>query len=209
MSIIAVDIDDTLYDFNTAIRDEFFKMAMEYDDRSILKGAYTPHVEWRSLSDSLESEIVYEAIQRVHKDESILSQKPFNHACDTLWALSDNGHEILYISSRRDECYEATVEWLTEHYFPNQDNLICVSGPKAPHITSVQYLIDDRPQTVVDFVTDYTWKRSRNTLVKENQRMAFGLWFPYNQALTDVKNVYLAPSWLGIEYYLKRKGLLL
>ena len=41
------------------------------------------------------------------------------------------------------------------------------------------------------------------------QRLAFGLWFPYNQALTDIKNVLLAPTWLGIRYYLEKKGVLL
>jgi hypothetical protein len=206
---VAVDIDDTLYDFGIKIREEFFKMAIEYDDRELLKGAYAPHLEWRSLSDSLSEEIVSEAIDRVHADESILIQTPYEYCVDTLWNIKDSGHEIIYISSRKEKSHMATWEWLSYWNFPDAtlENVLCVQSDKAPYLLYCQYLIDDRPNTVADFVGNYTWRKSHGNS-PEKQRKAFGLWFPYNQALTDLKNVYLAPSWFGIEYYLKRKGVI-
>ena len=206
---IAVDIDDTLYDFGIKIREEFFKMAIEYDNKELLKGAYAPHLEWRSLSDSLSEEIVSEAINRVHSDQSILDQIPYESSLQTLWQLKHSGHDIIYISSRQEKSFRATYNWLNLWDFPDasEENVLCVQGDKAPYLLYCQYLIDDRPKTVSDFVQDYTWRKSHGNS-PEKQRKAFGLWFPYNQALTDLKNVYLAPSWLGIEYYLKRKGVI-
>lgn len=205
-SKIAVDVDDTLYPFGDAVREEFFRMAVEKDDKSILKGAYAPFTEWRSLSDSLEGDLVYEAILRVH-DKAII-QTPYKGAVDTIQALVDSGHEIIYITSRLEKYHDNTQRWLDDWWFP-EGELKCIQGSKIPHIRDCQYLIDDRPQTVVDFVTDYTWRRSRSLNENPDQaRKAFGLWFPYNQALTDIKNVYLAPNWYGVAYYLKRKGLI-
>ena len=40
------------------------------------------------------------------------------------------------------------------------------------------------------------------------QRKAFVKGYPYNQALTDVPNVYVAMDWYGINEYLVRKGVL-
>jgi hypothetical protein len=40
------------------------------------------------------------------------------------------------------------------------------------------------------------------------ERKGFGIHAPHNTNLTDVKNVYLAPTWAGLNYYLVRKGLL-
>ncbi len=204
---IACDIDSTLYDFDMAVRNEFFKMAVEKDDKSILKGAYAPFVEWRSLSDALEGTLVYEAILRVH--DKAESQTPFDGAVETLRKLVKSGHEIVYITSRLEKYHESTEMWLCENDFPQWSNLICMQGKKTPHIRDCKYLIDDRPENLVEFVTDYVWRNWHGSEIKpENERKAFGLHFPYNQGLTDINNVYLAPSWFGIEFYLKRKGLI-
>jgi hypothetical protein len=205
MAIVAIDIDDTLYNFGTKIREEFFIMSQEYNDKELLKGAYAPHLEWRSLSDSLSEDIVSEAISRVHADKSIINQVPYEYCVKTLWQLHNSGHELIYISNRKLETYEPTFNWLVNNDFPAGD-LVCAEGDKEQHLLYCQYLIDDRPKTVANFVNNYTWRRSHGDIKKI--RKAFGLWFPYNQALTDLDNVYLAPSWLGINYYLKRKGVI-
>lgn len=208
MAKIAVDIDDTLYDFNVKIREEFFKMAIEYDDREILKGAYMPFVEWRSLTDSLGAELAKEAIHRVHSDESILAQIPYQNSSQVLNEVAANGHELIYISSRQESCHDATEAWLRLHHFPEGD-IICVTGDKIPYMQSCRYLIDDRPSTIADFVTDYTWKKwNGSTKESKKPRVAFGLWYTYNQALTDLDNVYLAPTWLGLKYYLTKKEII-
>ena len=203
LSKIAVDIDDTLYDFGIKIREEFFKMAIEHNDKELLKGAYAPHLEWRSLSDSLDESIVREAIDRVHSHESIISQVPYENSVRVLWELVNSGHELMYISNRDSRCWASTVNWLLINEFPvdvQENNVHCVTGSKEDYLYDCQYIIDDRPSTVARFVNNRDWYYG--------DRKAFGLWFPYNQALTDLDNVYLAPSWLGIEYYLKRKGVI-
>jgi 5'(3')-deoxyribonucleotidase len=208
---IAIDIDDTLYNFGEKIREEFFKMAIEYNDKELLKGAYAPHLEWRSLSDSLSDDIVREAIDRVHSHESIISQKPYEHCVETLWKLKNSGHDLIYISNRDSRCWASTTNWLIINEFPvdvHDNNVHCVTGSKEEYLIKCQYLIDDRPKTVANFVNDYTWQRSFGRFDESKQRKAFGLWFPYNQALTDLSNVYLAPTWLGIRYYLERKSLI-
>jgi uncharacterized HAD superfamily protein len=205
MSKFAVDIDDTLYDFNIKIREEFFKMAIEYDDKQILKGAYMPFVEWRSLTDSLGVKIAKEAIHRVHSDESILSQRPYENASLVLNEIKSNGHEILYISSRQERSKDATEKWLKINSFPDGE-VKCVGGDKMPFVRSCRYLIDDRPSTIAEFVTDYSWKKWNGSgKNSEKPRVAFGLWYSYNQALTDLDNVYLAPTWFGLRYYLIKK----
>lgn len=205
MALISVDIDDTLYNFGIKIREEFFRMSIEFDNKELLKGAYAPHLEWRSLTDSLDEDIVRTAINRVHSDESIMSQVPYEYSIETLWELVDSRHELIYMSNRQSTTWAATLQWLINNDFPvkvDGSNVHCMEGNKNELLLKCQYLIDDRPSTVANFVNDYTWRRSFGS---KYQRKAFGLWFPYNQALTDLDHVYLAPSWLGIQYYLRRK----
>lgn len=205
MAKFAVDIDGTLYDFHIKIREEFFKMAIQYDDKNILKGAYMPFVEWRSLTDSLGVEIAVEAIHRVHSDESILSQTPYENSVEVLNEIKASGHEIMYISNRQESSHDATEKWLMDSNFPTGE-VICVGGDKMPYMRDCRYLIDDRPSTIAEFVTDYTWKKWNGSNEKPRRpRVAFGLWYSYNQALTDLDNVYLAPTWFGLRYYLKKK----
>lgn len=134
---------------------------------------------------------------------------------------------------------------------------------KRPHVADCQYLIDDRPKTVVDFVYDFDWeKRVRDhadhiyrlgpsegephseeamqaiddvldkyyeegPLAKSDfdelyrvqeeaakqytgatRRRAFVKAYSYNQNLTDIPYVYLAPTWSGLAWYMHQKGVL-
>jgi hypothetical protein len=73
---------------------------------------------------------------------------------------------------------------------------------KIPLVSDCQYIIDDRPKTLVQFIYDAQWLHGR----LRQPRLGFGLAFPFNQNLTDVPGVYLAPTWGGIRYYLKQEG---
>lgn len=206
MAKIAVDIDNTLYSFDNECREAFFEMAIEKKDKSYLKGAYTPQVEWRSLADILGWEALAEAIEIVH--DKTLDQEPYKGAVRVVNELSEAGHEIRYISTRKEKHGPNTVAWLTHNMFPVGD-VICCGTDKSKHLQDCQYLIDDRPKTILDFIYDYDWLRNNfGGLLPGTQRLAFGLWFPYNQALTDVDNIYLAPAWRGIRYYLEKKRVL-
>lgn len=200
MSEIIIDIDQTLYDFDSEVREEFFELAIERLDKSLLKGAYSTNMEWRNLTDVLGNEVALEAIGRVH--DRTLKQHAFKGSVDTCCALAQKGHTIRYVTSRLKKYQEDTEEWLFQWGFPTGE-VICSTHDKAEHFKDAQYLIDDRPRTIINFLYDPLYKPENGS-----ERKAFGLWTSYNRNLTDIDNVYLAPTWNGIRFYLERKGLL-
>lgn len=225
MANIAVDIDSTLYDFETPAREAFFKLAEKYDDKTIFKGAYSPWTEWRAPADACGIDIWLEAIALCHDRDAILAQVPFSGAVETCQALQAEGHELLYISNRATEASEATEEWLTGWDFLGEHTqVLALTGDKKPHMASCQYLIDDRPKTVIEFTYDAKWEmgvredaaylaetegqEQADDFYAANRRRAFVKAYQYNQGLTDVPNLYLAPTWAGLNYYLVGKGVL-
>jgi hypothetical protein len=118
--------------------------------------------------------------------------------------LADAGYRLLYVSNRDPSTTRVTEEWLIDQGFPiDVQEVICTMKDKKELIQNCRYLIDDRPKTLVDFVYDYEWRRPNVP-----ERKAFGLMFEYNRALTDIPNIYLAPTWGGLRYYLEDKGVL-
>lgn len=213
MARIAIDIDDTIYDFATPARNAFLKLARDTGDKSLFRGAYNPWFEWRSLMDSCGEEAGKKVVSMVHKDDAIMKRRPYEGAVETISRLLGEGHEVLYISTRAPESYDATFDWLAGHGLmyggdetPTQ--LVCTWADKGPHIRHCQYLIDDRVKTVHEFLGDFHWKLKYGSENEEKKRMAFALWHPHNLNLTDVPNAYLAPTWDGIAYYLEEKGVL-
>lgn len=205
MTKIAIDIDETLYSFDSAIRNVFFDMAVEREDKSILRLAYSNNLEWRNLVDHDKS-IAYAAIERVHEntDEYML----FPGASDTIWALWRKGYEINYVGSRKDK-HEAVTKFALFDIWDLPDGKVICADPsksKNEYLKDCQYLIDDRPKTIIEFLHDPVWWWY-NTEINE-ERKAFALWRPYNQNLTEVPNLYLAPTWRGIRYYMERKEVL-
>lgn len=134
----------------------------------------------------------------VINDEVFLEQPPFPGAVETLNELSEKGHQIMYLSSRRTHLDSVTREWINRNNFP-EGAIICTEGDKIPFMREADYLIDDRPRWLVGFVYDRMVKR---------QRKAFGLLYSYNRALTDIQHIYLAPTWAGLRYYLIEKDVI-
>lgn len=243
MSSIAVDIDSTLYDFETVAREGFLVLADKYDDKDLFRGAYDPWIEWRSPADSCGLDIWLEVIALCHAPEVILSRVPFEGAVDTCRALEAAGHELMFISARDGTAEEATEQWLRQQGFLGSNAQVVCAHDKTEHMAECQYLVDDRPKTVVEFVNDPDWNRRlvneidrRWTDVyrkywvadrertgqseqdayaahvewyrKQDARRAFVLEYPYNQNLSDVPGLSLAPTWAGINFYLVKYGLL-
>jgi hypothetical protein len=154
----------------------------------------------------IDLELWLEVIDRCHQDDVILSQTPFKGSADTLWELVEDGYDLLYISNRKPESEYATREWIAAMGYPQSENLICTAADKMPLVRDCQYLIDDRPKTLVQFLHDFHWRHKHG----ENgpQRLAFGLLGEYNRALTDVPGIYLAPNWELLRRYLIDKGVL-
>ena len=226
MAKIAIDIDSTLYDFETPAREAFTKLANERNDRTLFQGAYSPWTEWRSPADVCGLEAWLDAIELCHSEEIILAQRPFNGAVETCKALANEGHDLLFISNRAIESAQATHDWLQEWEFPLDGGILegeeyhgghalkVLSTDKKPLIKDCQYLIDDRPKTVVDFIYDLDWQNRfgpmhDDAINPDLKRRACVIAYAYNQALTDIPHLYLAPTWAGINQYLVSKGVLL
>jgi hypothetical protein len=220
MARIAVDIDSTLYDFETPAREAMLKLYYETGDDKYKEGAYHPWTEWRSPADVIGLDKWLKAIDLCHDADVIEAQRPFDGAVETCRALLDAGHDLLYISNRATETEEATRRWLEDqgffgtgmmpHDHLGEADMIVLMGDKKPHMADCQYLIDDRLKTCVEFVYDYDWNHKVHTdkYNRPQPRKAFVKAYPYNQAGTDIPGLYIAMTWAGLNEYLVNKGLL-
>lgn len=198
MSLIAVDVDSTLYDFSVPARNAFLHLAQRRDDKSLFRGLYQPWIEWRSTHDACGEETWAEVCEIALDPDVFIRQPPYAGAAITLQALTAAGHNIMYISSRQSKLEEVTRSWLDMHDFP-KGKVLLVQTDKTPFIRQARYLIDDRPRWLIEFVYSAEWG---------NLRRAFGLWHPYNANLTDIPNVYLAPTWMGLNHFFVEHELL-
>lgn len=206
--MIAVDIDSTLYDFSMPARQAFLDLAIRHGEKEeYFRGGYQSWVEWRSPADVCGPEAFDEVLEIVHSPEVIRAQTPYPNSIEVLREVASE-HKLFYISNRSFESIAATEEWLWDIYDYPEGDLICTMEDKQPYLSECQYLIDDRAKTLVQFVEDFYWKYTYGALDNDYPRKAFGLTHPYNQNLTDIPNIYLAPTWSGIKYYLQRKGVL-
>lgn len=205
MATIAVDIDDTLYPFCDLARKIALEEGIRRDDKQLIAAAYAPWPEWRSPPDLMGLDKWLEIIALCHDNDMILNQRPYDGAVEVLTELAQH-HDLLYISNRATETKMATRFWLDTNYFPRGE-LVVTDQAKKPFVAHCQYLIDDRPKTIIEFIHDYDWYAdNRGTSVGE--RRAFSLTKEFNRGLTDVSRVYLAPTWYGMRHYMAGKGLL-
>jgi hypothetical protein len=205
MALVAIDVDDTLYDFCAAARRELVNWTGP-DTQRAKQAAYALWSDWR-LAGELCDGFWLDVIAKVHGDESILRQEPFLDAAEVVTELAQR-HELLYISTRDPKCHEATSQWLANEGFPKGD-LICTFESKIPHTRDCQFIIDDRPKTLVQFVYDFHWKHKHGSENPDKKRLGFGLHCTSNLSLTDVPDLYLAPTWALLRHYLADKGGLL
>ena len=212
---IACDIDDTLYSFTALARRIMTKIGFEAEDKQMIAAAYASWPEWRTPVDLLGLDRWMEIIEMSHDNDMILQQIPHPGAADTCNALMRAGHEVLYISNRADGTVDATREWLWKWGFIGMGDwnagsvdLMCLTDDKTPALADCQYMIDDRPKNIIQFVYDYDWKNKFGSNREDTRRRCFGLMTEFNRALTDVPGVYLAPTWSGLNYYFQSKGLL-
>lgn len=224
MANIAVDIDSTLYDFDSIAREILAHMTREQPELS--KALYASWDQWRTPADLVGLDNWMECIRRTHDSEMILKQVPFPGAVETCQALMKEGHQLLYISNRATETEEATGDWLVNNGFFDAPEkirvpaaLVVTTGDKAPYMTECQYLIDDRLKTCVQFVYDFDWLNDRvyahdpmgeinYVRPASTRRKAFVKSYPYNHNATDIPGLYLAPTWAGLALYMEKKGLL-
>jgi len=212
MANIAIDIDDTLYSFTDEARQVLSRMIddPEFEDfqEQLSNCLYAKWDQWRTPYelcgfDEQGKSLWLDCIAKCHDNDAILGQTPYRDCVSILCELSDQGHKLIYISSRAAETEAATRQWLMINGFPGGQLVIC-QGDKTPYVQDCQYMIDDRPRNVIDFVYDHEWP----ALDGEGQRKAFVIVTDYNGGLTDVRNLYLAHNWVGLRRYLVKEGLL-
>lgn len=196
MSKIGVDIDDSLYSFGSLARNVLADEAARTGDKLLERAAYAEWPEWRSPVDLLGTEEWLRIIALCHDEEMIRVQQPFEGAVQLLTELAEE-HELVYVSTRDTERYMATKEWLTNNLFPDGE-LVCSGQDKNIYLKDCQYLIDDRPKNLIQFVYSDTYL----------ERIGFGLLHSYNRSLTDVPNIYLAPNWTLLRTFMEKTRLL-
>lgn len=203
MAKIAVDIDDTLYSFTALAREVLAEEALRTGDKMLERAAYAPWTEWRTPPDMLGLEKWLEVVDICHDDDKILSRTPFPGSQNVLDELAAQ-HDLVYVSNRTTERESATSEWLDIHDFPT-GHLVCAGhGDKQAFLNECQYLIDDRPKNLVQFVYASCWAEP------EKERVGFGLMTEFNRSLTDVPGIYLAPAgnWSLMRFYFEKTGVL-
>ncbi len=206
MARIAVDVDDSLYSFADIARRTMSELAVKEDNPRLRNAAYATWDEWRSPAD-LAGEDAWERIVDIcHSPENILAQTPFPGAVEVLHELAQD-HELVYASNRSESTHAPTSAWLDQHGFP-EGQLLCHRDDKLASIRNCQYLIDDRPKTLVGFVHG-AWEPFPGGVTvfrsELHPRKAFGLVTAYNRSLTDVPGIYLAPSWPLLRSFLRTK----
>lgn len=212
MSKIGVDIDDSLYSFGSLARNVLADEAARTGDKLLERAAYAEWPEWRSPVDLLGTEEWLRIIALCHDEEMIRVQQPFEGAVELLTELAEE-HELVYVSTRDTERYMATKEWLTNNLFPDGE-LVCSGQDKNIYLKSCQYLIDDRPKNLIQFVYDPYWVQAATDAANSSEeyeatkRVGFGLLHSYNRSLTDVPNIYLAPNWTLLRTFMEKTRLL-
>jgi 5'(3')-deoxyribonucleotidase len=204
MARIAVDIDSTLYDFCGLACRIMGQLAEERGDERLRNAAYsTSWTEWRTPIDLAGAEAWQEVVDICHKPAIIGDQVPYPGATEALWKLREAGHDLVYVSNRDPSTLKPTTDWLWRKGFPTLSaEVLCHTDDKLASIKDCQYLIDDRPKTLVEFLRMHTFQRCDRY---GNYAKAFGLVTPYNRGLTDVPGIYLAPNWDLLSRYLWTK----
>lgn len=194
---IAIDIDDTLTSFNDLAKKVIWKRFRETGDKVYKGYVYASLSQWRTPLDILTKDEWISIVNECHSPENIAQNIPFAGSVEIINELAKN-NEIYYVSNRAPRTYKDTVAWLRNSGYPNPETVICLADkPKIDFflIQDIDYIIDDRPKTLVEF-----------SYFKNNAK-SFGLLTEYNTSLTDLDNIYLAHDWYGLAYFLEKENI--
>ena len=159
MRSIAVDIDNTLWDFAPVFYERLRRINPDVPPPS----GWT---EWDFWEPYVNARVLYDAIHEIHLHQ--LTYAPYAEARSFLTALKERGCRVIIASHRRKDTAGATMEWLGENLLP-YDEL---------HLSYDKSAIFDRCWAVVDDSPVALDKANKAGLVRA------GLLNPWN-ALTD------------------------
>lgn len=185
-SIIAVDIDSTLYPFIDLWR----KVA-----KSDFNVTFPTVMHWGQCITSFESfDDAMESIKICHSNENIREAAPYKNAARALIELMYEDFDIWYYTDRDEKTERATRFWLAVNNFPVPSNLV-ICKDKRDDLKRVRNelftLIDDRPRTLI------------HGLHNLNLTNVYSIQHTYNENLKDIPGVNIFDDWLEMGEVIK------
>ncbi|MEM3265389.1 MAG: hypothetical protein QXH07_05495 [Thermoplasmata archaeon] len=137
MKTILVDIDNTLWDFGSALY------------QKIISNGYTvpppAFWNWRFYTGVISQSEFLRLVHEVHLMQEEF--KPFCDAVDFLHCIKLNRFHIVIASNRKADTYSATKSWLLANHLVFDDLLI--SDDKRSSINSnIDVVVDDSPSVI-------------------------------------------------------------
>lgn len=192
-NIVAVDIDSTLHEYMHTVA---LVALNEFGIR--IEGTID---DWESVfPPDFDSSRHFDVYNMCHEREYIFLTKPYPGSVSALNEIANLGYEVMYVSDRKKESFEDTIEWLQMYGFPNSSNLICCKDKRtflADNSDKLATIIDDRPRTLV--------------MVRYELGIphVFSIKHDYNKNLIDIPGIHLYNTWpellCGFKRHIKRR----
>lgn len=192
MRKIIVDIDGTLHDYDHTVSIVMMNELGEPLNRGYKEWSdfLKPHL------DPSSPDAFHKVFSRAHDKDMVFLTGPYKDSVDSLCKLWDRGYDIWYVSDRKKEAHNYTVDWLEKYKFPNPEQLVCSSDKRGylqENKNGIATIIDDRPRTLVF---------SRYEIGLEQ---VFSLKKDYNCNLSDIPGINLSNSWRDLYLDIKDK----
>lgn len=187
---IAVDIDDTVYDANTA----FDVCAKTYN----LNWISSPNYWMKSEELGISQEELRNIFRKAHSAEIIREQEPYDGCVDSLYNIMNvyTNVQYLYISDRHPQQYNTLLGWLEKYNFPftNKDIGECLytSSDKRKYLDywKPDIIIDDRIRTVVHCIRNIP-NCYMGCMIEHNHNI--------NLKNNEIPEIFVCKTWKDIE----------
>jgi len=172
---IAIDIDSTLHHY----WDQLARVAKR---RFGLDLPYEEQVTWSV--GLLKPEQLHACIAETHREENVLSARPYPGAVETVTAWREAGHFIHVTSHRVTDAHACTARWLEAIGLP-YDELYCSWDKIARCLEiGIDVIVDDSPVNL---------RRALDAGI-----VAATLAHPWNRDLCEEEDVVCAEDWAGL-----------
>lgn len=187
--LYGIDLDGICFDFLHAFCDFLHENAgIEIPPDEEITSYY-----WYETVEGLDKKTFWKEFHNFTKANGYRSLAVLDGTLDALRAITNAGHEIMYITNRPNEALEGTRAALEEHDFPFRDRLVFANGAKAPIIRehNVDVFIDDSPRTIAEICAN-----TDATIYCRD--------YPCNRGIHDIHNYIRVHSW---DEFLEHEGL--
>lgn len=140
--ILGFDLDGVLYSWHEVVARDLKHMGVLKQNETLYDIFHPDNRRFDKLTKKFVREVLYNT--EYYKEEPMHKYKH-----KLLWDLINDGHEIVYVSSRPvRKAKKPTLEWLYSNDAPNPEQLFLVKGAKKPVVESLgcDIFIDDKIQ---------------------------------------------------------------